>query len=467
MNRKIVANILVIAILFSLCTGCSSTKTEKSTQSHNAKLDTSEEIVLNVCGGWSDCKAIENASKAFNKIYPNCTVQYEYLQNYDESLVKRLSESPKTIDLFFAMSGQEDSPYFPYQQELYSLENVDLSNANESLVRNFTLKNKDESGKQQLYALPLGGELRGIFVNKTLLSKMNLEVPTNAKELLNACEVLKNGGYVPMNGNPGIFSQRLLYPYVCNLIANSNDYEKTYNKVNNCEEGVSELFREPMQMMYTLMENKYYNYKYVETEKNMFTDMSDEAVARDFFNIAADGNDYKKTDDVGQVAFMSGMLSLDSIMEKTKEDYHSGIDYEFILAPVSDEGGFAYVSPGHGISINKNSSNLDWAAEFFNFIFQKKENKQVAKDLNYIPNVSDSFEVVKEMYDIPKNRISDLGQATFDYDFYSIICNSLLETSKGNNPKYMNTDAEGNPVMYDFEYYMDHLETAFAEQRTK
>lgn len=54
------------------------------------------------------------------------------------------------------------------------------------------------------------------------------------------------------------------------IIANSPDYEQLYNRVNQCEEGVSELFRDPMEFLYDLTAKGYYNYKYVETEMNMF-----------------------------------------------------------------------------------------------------------------------------------------------------------------------------------------------------
>ena len=60
--------------------------------------------------------------------------------------------------------------------------------------------------------------------------------------------------------------------------------------------GVSELFREPMKRLYEIMENGYYNYKYIENTYGTFTDTSDETIARDFLNIVenADGSYSKR-----------------------------------------------------------------------------------------------------------------------------------------------------------------------------
>lgn len=458
MKKMLNVSLVFMLLASTLCTSCGK-------QAQNSNLNTSETVTLTLCGPWTEWKAIESVSQKFTEKYPNCTIEYEYLQNYDESIVTRLDSSPDTVDLFLCQSIQEGSDKLPYALELFSQKGLDLSDTNEALIKNYTYKNADTEAEKQIYAIPLGGEIRGLYVNKTLLQSVGLEVPANREELLTDCQTLLDAGYIPMNGNPGVYGQRLMYPYVCNLIANSDDYDATYQRVNDCEEGVSELFREPMKLLYEMTEKGYYNYKYVETQNNMFIDTSDEGQARDFFHIIADGDDYKKVDDIGTVAFLPGTLAQNTTMEKIKEDYHSEIDYEFILAPVCDEGGFAYVSPAKGIAVNKNSSNVDWAVEFIDFLFEKNVNQEYAKEDNYIPNIEDSFDNIQDTFEVPKEQISDLGQATFDYDFYGIINDSMINITKANNPKYMDVDEKGNPVMYSFDYYMNQLEAAFAAQR--
>ncbi len=409
-------------------------------------------------------KALEDIGHRFHEIYPNCTIEYEYLQDYYETLAKRLPEESNKLDLFFSSNVQEGSVVLPYSLELFSQsEALDLSETYEGMIKNFTYMNSDSNAPAEIYAIPTGGELRGMFVNVTLLKSLNLSVPTNQQELLNACKVLSENGYVPLHGNPGSFGQQLLYPYVCNLIANSDDYQTKYQQLNSCEAGVSAFFEEPMSLMYQLIENKYYNYKYVENELAMFIDSSNEGIARDFLSIGMnESGEYYKKDDLGQVAFMPAPMTTSGTIAKTKEDYHSNIEYTFILSPVAEEGGFAYMSPAQGLVINKNSDQLDWALEFMNFFFTSQNNKAYAEEFGIIPNTSDALSYIENKFDIKENQISQLGQMTFDYGFYGIITKSLVEVSKANNPKYMKDET----TLYDFSYYMDRLETRFEEQRT-
>ena len=457
--KKLICLITSVGMLAATATGCGNNEKTKSGDT-SSKV---EDITLTVAGPWDDCAAVENASVAFSKKYPNCHIEYEYIQNFDENLPKRLAGDEDKIDLYLTNNIQKGSELLDYSLEFSSLgDTLDLSHTYEGLITNFKLQSADEADKDKFYSIPLGAEIRGMYVNKTLLDSLDIAVPQNKDELFAACQTLVDNGYIPLQGNPGIFSQELLYPYVCNLIANSDNYEETYKKVDSREDGISEMFREPMEFMYTAVEKGYYNYKYVENNLGLCLDISNEGSALDFFNIIADedGN-YSKKDDVGQIAFMPLYRSIGSAMEKTKDDYHSKIEYEFILCPVSDEGGYAYMSPGRAIAVNKNSDYLDESVEFINFIFEEKENITFCDDLGLVPNTENAFDIVTEEYDVPKSNISQLGQVTFSYDFYDVIFQSLLEISKANNPKYMNTDENGNSVMYPFSYYMDNFENRF------
>lgn len=109
---------------------------------------------------------------------------------------------------------------------------MDLSGTYEGLIQNFTVKEEDSS---HLYAVPFGAEVRGMYVNTTLLTSLNIEVPTNREEFLEACKKLKEAGYVPIQGNPGATPQQLFYPSICNSIANADNYKELHNKINNKE----------------------------------------------------------------------------------------------------------------------------------------------------------------------------------------------------------------------------------------
>lgn len=421
-----------------------------------------EPVTLTVAGAWPDCRALDAVAAAFTAAYPNCTVRYEYLQDYYASLEKRLNGS-EPVDLFFTTNIQADSALLPYALELYGAEGLNLADTFDGLIQNFALRGGAED-KAALYSLPLGAEMRGLYVNTTLLDSLNIDMPTDQASLLAACETLKENGYIPLHGNPGTFAQTLLYPWVSNLIANAPDPKAAYDRVSARAPGLSEMFRAPFEFLYTLVENGYYDYKRAQTELNLFTDSTDDDYARYFFHVEKRNGEFVKASDLGQVAFMPGTLSLLSTVEKCREDYHSKIEFKFLPAPVGPEGGYAYLSPAHGIAAYKDSLNAEWAVKFLDFLFRPENNKLFAKAFNVIPNTKEAFDYIRSLYDIPDGRISHLGQVTFDYGFYDLITKRLVELSKANNPKYMQTDAAGNVSLYPLTYYLDLLEESFQQK---
>ena len=132
-----------------------------------------------------------------------------------------------------------------------------------------------------------------------------------------------------------------------------------------------------------------------------------------------------------------GHMSLKTSLDKYKEDFHSDVEYEFILAPVGDEGGFAYMSPSEGIAVNKNGQNVDWALEFLNFLFSRQENSVYAKENSIIPNTKDAETYINKTFNMKGTRVTQLGQVSFDYVFYNVINKTLVDVSKANAPKYM------------------------------
>lgn len=452
--KKIVALLLTLVLVISMLAGCGGYKVRTDLPK--------DEVVLTVAGSWTDCRALDKAAAAFSELYPNCTIVYEYLQDYYVSLEKRMT-GEDSVDLFFTTNIQADSPLLPYALDLNSRAELDLSETFDGLIENFTFR--ESSGENtKLYAVPLGAEMRGLYVNTTLLTSLGLSVPTDQASLLAACETLKANGYIPFHGNPGNFSQMLVYPWIASSIANAEDPAAAYERVSACEAGLSGMFEEPYRFLYTLVENGYYDYKTAQTDLKLFLSIDDPSCARDFFNIVEKGETLVKADDVGKVAFFPSPISIKSIFDKTKEDYYSEIEYVFIPAPVGVDGGYAYLSPTHGIGVNKNSSNLDWSVEFLNFLFKAENNEVFSEAFNVIPNTEKAFEYIKTLYDIPENHICHLGQVTFNYGFYDMLQESLVDISKANNPKYMKDDGNGNLSLYPFEYYMEELEAAIAAQ---
>jgi ABC-type glycerol-3-phosphate transport system substrate-binding protein len=461
MRRKLQALALGTAAALLAASGCGCAPQAGEQPAASA----GQSVTLTVAGPWEELPALEKLSARFSRENPGCRVVYEYVQNYYDALETRLAQPNSGVDLFVTTNLQNGSPLQPYALELNARSDaLDLSGAFGGLIQNFTCATEDKGAAPQLYAVPLGAEVRGLYVNKTLLAKFGIPVPRNREELLDACGVLAQAGYVPFQGNPGNFGQLLMYPCVCNSIANAKDYQAVYRRVNSREAGVSELFRSQMEFVYTLAEKGYYNYKYIEKTYGYFSDGGNERIARNFLNIAGENGSYRKVDDVGIAAFMPGPMSLDTSISRMKDDYHSGIDYTFILAPTGDEGGYAYLSPADGIAVSKSSPQIEWALRYLNFLFTPANNKQFAEDDHLIPNTADALDQISQKFAVPQDRISQVGSVTFDYPFYSVIRDTLIEISKANNPKYMIDGGNGTYTMHSLDEYMQKMEDRFQQK---
>ena len=460
MKKRLYALLVIVVLCAALVSGCDNKQPAPTATA--APTATPAPVTLTVTGAWPDCRAIDEIARLFSAQYPNVTVEYEYLQDYYASLEKRLA-ADQTVDLFITSNIQEStsgSALKPYALNLYGLDGFSLADTFDGLIQNFMYRGDTEDGKSAMYAIPLGAEMRGLYVNKTLLSSLNIEVPTNQETLLAACETLKQNGYIPFGCNPGNFAQMLVYPWVCNLIANAADPAAAHAKVNAREAGLADMFAEPISFIYKLVEENYYDYKRGQSEFGLFLDTMDEAYARDFLNIVKSGEEYAKLDDVGRVAFMPSAMSLNSVIAKVKDDYHSEIDYVFIPAPVGTEGGFVYLSPSQGIAANKNSPDVEWSIKFLDFLFKPDNNRAFAKAFITIPNTKEAFSYIRSLYNTPDTRISHLGQVTFDYDFYAAFQSVIVDVSKANNPKYMTDDGAGNKTLTPLADFMTEMDQA-------
>ena len=268
-----------------------------------------------------------------------------------------------------------------------------------------------------------------------------------------------------MQSNVGTFAQQLMYPYICNSIVNGGSYEQMYTSIENIEPGISEYFRDAYALMYELVEKGYFDYKRVEDELGYTFDGST-GKARDFFNVLMVSEDsYEKRDDVGKIAFMADTQVFGLELAKTKSDYHSEIEYQFILSPVGEDGGYAYLSPADGLAINKRSDNIDWSLEFLNFFFTHDVATEFARETGKIPNTADAL----LEYEVPADRTCDVGQVTFSYTFYKTVTTLLMGgyddmvgISKMNSPKYMRQNSDGSySLMYTLDDYIARLEREF------
>lgn len=464
-KKQVLTRILCFAICFSnicLISGCGSSA---AGYKKNKELDTSKEVVLRIAIRDETWPEMDSVVTQFEKIYPNCTIECEYIEEYAVNLGTRLQQDNPKIDIFRTTNIQEATEYKDSALNLISEESqkyLNLSGANQGLVSNFRYTGAEDVQ----YAIPYGGEMRGMYVNKTLLAKYGLKIPTNRAELMNCCEILYAEGYIPFQSSVGTFAQQLLYPYICNSIVNGGSYEEMYASIENIEPGISEYFRDAYAFLYEIVEKGYFDYSRVDEELG-YTFDGNEGKAKDFLNVIKVADDqYEKQDDIGKIPFLVDTQAFGLELARTKADYHSEIEYEFILSPVGEDGGYAYLSPADGLAINNQSDNIDWSLEFLNFFFTPSVSKGFAKEAGKISNTEDAL----VQYDVPEDHISDVGQMTFSYTFYKTVTtpmmggykDDMVGISKMTSKKYMKDNGDGTfRIMYTLEDYMTRLEAEF------
>ena len=75
MGKKI-ASVFIALVLVVTCVGC-----QRNSELRNDKLDQEKAVTLKVAGAKKDFQALENFGRRFTEQFPNCQIEYEYLQD--------------------------------------------------------------------------------------------------------------------------------------------------------------------------------------------------------------------------------------------------------------------------------------------------------------------------------------------------------------------------------------------------
>ena len=360
--RRTLAALTAGALLLSGLVGCSpktETTTAASTQSAAAepagfepKLDTEAAVELSVGSVFGNFEALDQVINNFNEYYPNVMVSYEQTSGSGK-MVEYLRNNQK-VDIIMT---DDTNLRYPDWTDYYVRENcVDLTAAgvDASAMQSDLLPYCTFDGK--LLRIPMGLNLNGIVVNKTLLEKEGLEVPTNYTELLEACKVLKQKGYTPIQGPNSAVYGLLAYNMAMTRVGND---PALLEALNNGDESAVTAMTEVFSRLETLKENGY-----IDNEINAeYPDDNYDGAILKFFE--------------GDVPFwvcntekVSGMKKRESKSESFSAD---PFEYQFIYAPMEDDGADAFVEPWVGFSVNKDAANLDYAVEFIRFLAQEEQ----------------------------------------------------------------------------------------------
>lgn len=448
----LVSGVLLVLLLMS---GCGNDKNK--IYAPVSGLDENQQLTLKIAIPYETNKALNIVSNAFMAKYPNVNIQLEYIENYDSNAVQLFKQNSLDIIL------QKDIVYEEYtvtdkntgkkiptgtttEDFFYNFAadgEIDFSHTAVSITNNYRHTRTDGNGGEILYqyTYPLGGEIRGIFVNLTLLDSLGLSVPANYPEFVQCCETLKQAGYVAIQGNPGTLAYGLGIAQAANTVVHDAG---ALEKMARAEAGVSRCFEDTMGKLYQLAVNRYCDYKAIE-DMGFFRDSTEFGQARGFLGLSYDSRTFetrKPENNFGSVAFFPYLSSAETIIRSLIEDNGLDTNFKFVCSPLNDEGVNSpiYITPYFGICANKNSDNLIWIREFVNFLFQEDNIKTYAKAASIIPNSQDALRYVADNYGLNVDTdITLCGQIKFsnDYNGFTPLASGLANVVKCNARKYM------------------------------
>lgn len=418
--RRLAAKAGAVILAAALLAGCqssgsgaaaSSTAASASTaavqQGFVPRLDTEAAVNLEVSGFLGNFEALDQVVNAFNEYYPNVTVTYE--QNTGDKMVEYIKNSPY-VDIIMTDDNNLryadwDSYYVLDQVADLAAEDIDVSAVQPELLDACTFDGK-------LARLPIGMNLSGMVVNKTLLEKEGLAVPTNWQEFLDVCAALKEKGYTPIQGAQTMVYADLIY----NMAMDEFGADRTkVEALNNGDAAAVDTAEAAYDRLETLLEQGY----------------TDPAVNAEYPDDNYDGAILKFFE--GDVPFWvcntekySGMKKRES---KSETYSASPFAYEFMYVPTGDNGVYEFVEPWFGFSINKDSDSYDYAVEFIRFLAQEDQLNTIAS-VKGVPSAAQNstderYDAVRNTSNVEKRFVNDGTLLNHMKDYFRSGANAL------------------------------------------
>lgn len=357
--KKFVRMLALLLAALLLLTACASQKQTEQTSDSTAfvpKLDTQKAVTLDAAVFFGNFEAFDQVINHFNDFYPNVTVSYN--QTGDTSSDSYLEDNP-SVDIFMTSPDRG----YPKQSCVDLLEaGVDFRDVADGMLESNTVDGK-------VLSLPMGLTVKGVVVNKSLLAKEGLEVPQTWPDFLNALEMLKQKGYTPIQG-PTTAVGNLGYEMVMAMLGSD---EALRQAVTAGDAAGAAKLKDAFQRLAELREKGYLSQELNETypENNY-----EEAILK-FLE--------------GDVPFwvcdtekVSGMKKRES---KSEAFAANPFEYEFVYAPMGDDGVYEYIEPWYGFAVNKNSDVADYAVEFLRFMARQEELNTLAS-VKGVPSIA-------------------------------------------------------------------------------
>ncbi|MCR4634694.1 MAG: ABC transporter substrate-binding protein [Butyrivibrio sp.] len=390
-TKRFIKKIVMAALAGSLILGAASCSlSSENSAEFKPALSTDTSCTIKVAGSYSNFESLESEFERFYEYYPNVSLNYVYLDDYNNTIASALT-SDEAPDIYVTASWMlDDEKMAPVLDSAEILSDPSL-NIDLDCIRQgarWTLENGD------VIMIPIFTRSYGMLVNMDIFEKNNLEVPDTYSELVETCDKLIAAGFdAPIMGDNGTTVAGIYYafafPLFCNNVIGNPE---AVAALNNMDSSAGEYMRPALDKIESFVDMGYINPKLCSDEIENDYD----AVIMRFFE--------------GDVPMMLGSGDMVSGTQKRESKSEAFIansfKYKFYVVPSGDEGGYFLDSVNLFFSVNKNSPNLDMTNEFIRFLMREKELGNMAAIKRLITPTNDFSldEVYASLEDFPKER---------------------------------------------------------------
>jgi len=352
--RKLSAIVLAALMCIGLVTGCAGTDTETSDNSASESewftpaLDTETEQTITVLGNYDNFEALDAAAASFQEFYPNITIQYEKMDDYNENIGPRVASDTEAAIFMVNRYNFINNEYLPDAVADISTLDIDFDAISDDAIGWYI--------DDKMFGIPLWFRYYGLVVNKDILEKEGLSVPTNMTELEECCDALMEAGYEPPLQQAPDLAMTFLYNNIAEVVAKEMTADEAAALIKG-EEGSAEALARVYEKLFGMMDKGYLS---IDNMKE-YEDNYNFAILKFY-----EGNTPFL---VASTQTVSGMAKRESNSEAFQEN---PFEYEFIFAPTGEDGPIVFKGDDTGFALNKNCSYYDAAAEFYRFIYTEK-----------------------------------------------------------------------------------------------
>jgi len=235
--KKLLAIVLSLVMVLGLLAGCG--PKEPAAEAPGADAPGSDapaapaegEVVTLKFTGWrtEDEAAINAMNEKFTAQYPNIKVVYEPVTatEYDTNLQTALSNGTAADIIMMRSYSGGQTVFSSGKIATLTTENVpNLANFPESAINCWAADGAS-------FAVPAGMTIEGVHYNKAIFEECGVEVPNTVDELLAACQVIADKGYLPIAGGVGeawYVSEEITSSILMATIGSGDWVQKLYNK---------------------------------------------------------------------------------------------------------------------------------------------------------------------------------------------------------------------------------------------